>query len=176
MTDEAWQLWVVGKTSQHAAALEQLVFAVRLYDEEKYIPAITLAGAAEHILAELVKVRSNGAKENSLTYLKRTMSERDSLGPDAARKLNDTRNWLKHPDPKAGPEGSFEENAQLCLYAGAMICRALQNLYASSEGQGAEVLTTWRRIMEKAEAHMETLDRMHELAARLRAQRQRTAE
>lgn len=79
--------------SKIEAAVEQLDWAIRLFlDHKAYIPAITLAGAAEKIIGEAVKEESahNKLKEKfsaKLEMPKKKLSDEH---------LNFAKNWLKH--------------------------------------------------------------------------------
>lgn len=87
---------VVGKVD---LAIKQLETAIRLFLEEDYICAITLAGAAEEILGKLVKRTGHDAAHAKLTN--RLISEYQL--PISPKELNDkylnyARNTLKHLD------------------------------------------------------------------------------
>lgn len=75
------------------AAVNQLDWAIRLFlDNQAYIPAITLAGAAEEVIGESV------APDAAFTKLKDVLSTRHQIpGPVLSQQyLNKAKNWLKH--------------------------------------------------------------------------------
>lgn len=71
--------------SRKQAALQQIETAIRLFHKSEFACSITLALAAEE---QIEKVDA--------PYLQKIVQERN---PDAARKFNDVRNWLKHHKP-----------------------------------------------------------------------------
>lgn len=75
------------------AAIDQLDWAIKLFlDFKAYVPAITLAGAAEEILGEAV------SSEAAFHKLKTVLSEKTGLEGKVVSQdyLNKTKNWLKH--------------------------------------------------------------------------------
>ncbi len=83
-------LYDVGKID---AAVDQLDWAIRLFlDHSAYVPAITLAGAAEEILGAKV------GGEAMFRILGKSLSEASGLSPAAVSQahLNRSKNWLKH--------------------------------------------------------------------------------
>lgn len=79
------------KINKIDAGIEQLEWAIKLFmAEEAYIPAITLAGAADGIFGELGK----GAvfKKLCSNVSARTGEENKSVW----QLINQTKNWLKH--------------------------------------------------------------------------------
>jgi hypothetical protein len=79
--------------SKIGAAVDQLDWAIRLFlDHQAYVPAITLAGAAEEILGEAV------GGQSMFNILKTKLSQELSLPPQVVsqKHLNHTKNWLKH--------------------------------------------------------------------------------
>lgn len=91
----------ITKLSAENIAEQQLLTALRLWHEEDYVSAITLAGAAEEILGK--RLRQCG-KEPSFDNTKRIIVKLSrQLGDDdpnteklVADLLNSTRNELKH--------------------------------------------------------------------------------
>ncbi len=75
------------------AAVEQLDWSIRLFlDHKAYVPAITLAGAAEEIIGECL------GDQSAFFQLKLTLGAKYSL-PDSVvsqQYLNKAKNWLKH--------------------------------------------------------------------------------
>lgn len=98
-------------------ALEQLHCAIELFLADRFIPAITLAGAAEEC-----KAVSHG--RNSLDMIARFIT---SIGRSAGRTENQikvcnrVRNSLKHGDQG----GAIEFNPQLEAYL--LIARSIEN-------------------------------------------------
>ena len=79
--------------SKIEAAADQLDWAIKLFlDHKAYVPAITLAGAAEEIVGEAV---SNDA---AFHKLKEILSEKTGIEGKVISQeyLNKTKNWLKH--------------------------------------------------------------------------------
>jgi len=75
------------------AAIDQLDWAIILFlDNEAYVPAITLAGAAEEILGEAV------SSEAAFRILKKSLPEKYGIEEKimSQEHLNKTKNWLKH--------------------------------------------------------------------------------
>lgn len=108
----------------------QLVAAIRLFTEEDFICALTLAGAAEEILARLLNAQGKESiVENSISSI---MGLREKAGANAMGSMtkneifnywNNARNSVKHHDPKDKEElkiNTFDE-------AYWMITRALAN-------------------------------------------------
>lgn len=105
--------------NQMEAAVEQLDWAIRLFiDHQVYSAAITLAGAAEEILGNLVQ-------RNAHTTLTQELASDYGMTTKeiSDRYLNNARNWLKHL--REGPPGkALIEDAEVIT----MIVRALSNL------------------------------------------------
>lgn len=75
------------------AATDQLDWAIRLFlDHDAYVSAITLAGAAEEIIGEIV------GPESAFNLLKLRLSEKTGLSPKIVSQahLNKAKNWMKH--------------------------------------------------------------------------------
>ena len=75
------------------AASDQLDWAIKLFlDHEAYVPAITLAGAAEEIAGEAI------GKDSAFRELLVRLSEKSGLSePEVSQlHLNRAKNWLKH--------------------------------------------------------------------------------
>jgi hypothetical protein len=83
------------------AAVDQLDWAIRLFlDHKAYVPAITLAGAAEEILGGVVRTRA------AFGVLRKKFAadfgfEEKVVSQDH---LNKAKNWLKHWDGHRGDE------------------------------------------------------------------------
>jgi len=75
------------------AAVDQLDWAIKLFlDHKAYVPAITLAGAAEEIIGEAV------SSESAFRELMKTLSAEHGI-PDrvlSQEHLNKAKNWFKH--------------------------------------------------------------------------------
>lgn len=75
------------------AAVDQLDWSIRLFlDHQAYVPAITLAGAAEEIIGETL------SSESAFSLLKARLSARYGLAEKVVSQshLNKSKNWLKH--------------------------------------------------------------------------------
>jgi len=75
------------------AAVDQLDWSIRLFlDHQAYVPAITLAGAAEEIVGETL------SNESAFSLLKARLSAKYGLPEKIVSQshLNKSRNWLKH--------------------------------------------------------------------------------
>ncbi|MBA2590938.1 MAG: hypothetical protein M3495_06150 [Pseudomonadota bacterium] len=75
------------------AAVDQLDWAIKLFlDHKAYVPAISLAGAAEEIIGQTL------GTEAAFNILKDRLSTETSLPPAVASQmyLNKAKNWLKH--------------------------------------------------------------------------------
>jgi hypothetical protein len=130
------------EVSKIDAAVAQLDWAIRLFlDHKAYVPAITLAAAAEEILGKAVPGRS--ASE----------LPKHKLGDDfgySAKVLNDhylneARNWLKH---WARSDGSGKIRLKLDEEALQYIIRALTNLAAHDASQPSEGPRFWAWMSE----------------------------
>lgn len=116
------------------AAVHQLDWAIKLFlDSEAYIPAITLAGAAEEIIGQTLQDQSVFAQ------LKAKFAADLGLPEKVITQayLNKTKNWLKH-----WQDLRDEETIELDLEAEAIqyLVRAITNLVLHdhslpSEGQ-----------------------------------------
>jgi hypothetical protein len=75
------------------AAVDQLDWSIRLFlDHQAYVPAITLAGAAEEIIGETL------SSESAFSLLKSRLSAEYGLPEKVVSQshLNRSKNWLKH--------------------------------------------------------------------------------
>jgi hypothetical protein len=101
------------------AATEQMDWAIKLLlDHQAYIPAITLAGAAEEIVGETLGDKS------VFNQLKKTFCEQHSLPEKFVSQdyLNKAKNWLKH---WKGTQDQEQMNIELEEEAIQYIVRAL---------------------------------------------------
>jgi hypothetical protein len=75
------------------AAVDQLDWAIKLFlDHKAFVPAITLAGAAEEIIGQTI------GSEAAFNILRERLSIQSSLSPAIVSQmhLNMAKNWLKH--------------------------------------------------------------------------------
>ena len=122
------------------AAVDQLDWAIRLFlDHEAYVPAITLAGAAEELLGRAVEGRA------AFGALKKKLSVDFSLPEKGISEghLNKAKNWLKHWDNRTD-----EKKIRLELDEEAIqyIVRALMNLKNHDSSQPSEAPRFWAWI------------------------------
>jgi hypothetical protein len=119
------------------AAVDQLDWAIRLFlDHKAYVPAITLAGAAEEILGGVVRTRA------AFGVLRKKFAadfgfEEKVVSQDH---LNKAKNWLKHWD---GHRGDEQIRLELDEEALQYIVRALANLVAHDASQPSEGPRFW---------------------------------
>lgn len=123
---------------EKSAALHQLERAVKLFlDEDDFVCAITLAGAAEEVLGSLVK---RVWETNAYSVLKKRVkrSSPDTTEKQIGKFLNLTRNSLKHSGVLAieigEPAFSDLRNAAV-----QMLCRAILNV-AKLDGHISQTL------------------------------------
>ena len=103
------------------AAVDQLDWAIKLFlDHKAYVPAITLAGAAEEIVGEAVA-------ESAFKLLKKSLSTKYEISKKVVSQehLNRVKNWLKHWKEKKD-EVSIE--VELETEAIQYLIRAISNL------------------------------------------------
>jgi hypothetical protein len=104
------------------AAVEQMDWAIKLLlDNQAYIPAITLAGAAEEIIGE------NLSESSVFSQLKAKFCSKYSLSEKYVSQeyLNRTKNWLKH---WKGTQDAAQTKIELEEEAIQYIVRSLANL------------------------------------------------
>ena len=108
--------------SKIEAAVEQLDWSIRLFlDQRAFIPAITLAGAAEELIGRSV------GEQAAFLLLMRKLSQQYDL-PErivSHAHLNKAKNWLKHWDNQ---KDSATLTIELENEAVQYIVRALANL------------------------------------------------
>ena len=114
------------------AAVEQLDWAIRLFlDHKAYVPAITLAGAAEEVLGQAVGGR---AAFNALRKTFATNLAMDEKVVSQAH-LNRAKNWLKHgPGHTDGDKIRLELDEEALQY----VVHALTNLATYDGSQPSE--------------------------------------
>lgn len=104
------------------AAVDQLDWAIKLFlDHKAYVPAITLAGAAEEIIGQTL------GPEAAFNVLKERLSLKTGLTPAVVSQmhLNKAKNWLKHwQDMKDAETLEIELETEAIQY----IARAATNL------------------------------------------------
>lgn len=104
------------------AAVEQMDWAIKLrLDYQAYIPAITLAGAAEEIVGETLGERSVFSQLKAKFCVEHNLPEK-YISQDY---LNRAKNWLKH---WKGMKDSERTEIELEEEAVQYIVRALTNL------------------------------------------------
>jgi hypothetical protein len=133
------------EVSKIEAAIDQLDWSIRLFlDYQAYIPAITLAGAAEEVIGGAL------SETSALTVLKRELSAEHGLSGKVVSQLhlNKTKNWLKHWDGLRDNETVWIE---LETEAVQYIVRALANLVQHDRSLPSEgprfiawLNTTWK--------------------------------
>lgn len=104
------------------AAVDQVDWAIRLFlDHQAFVPAITLAGAAEEIVGEVL------GKQSVFSLVKKKLSVDLNLPENVISQahMNRARNWLKHWKEMKNEETiSVELESEAIQY----IVRALTNL------------------------------------------------
>lgn len=104
------------------AAVDQIDWAIKLFlDHKAYVPAITLAGAAEEIIGQILET------EAAFNVLKERISQETGLAINVVSQehLNKARNWLKHWQGKEDQETiEIELETEAIQY----IVRAIVNL------------------------------------------------
>ncbi len=130
------------QVSKIDAAVDQLDWAIKLFlDHKAYVPAITLAGAAEGIVGESVGPKS------AFHTLKESLSANFGIEEKeiSQKYLNKTKNWLKH-----WTEMKDEESLEIELEAEAIhyIVRAIINLLIHDVSHTSETprFFEWLRI------------------------------
>lgn len=118
--------------SKIEAATDQLDWAVRLLiDHQAYIPAITLAGAAEEIIGEMLLA------ESVFHQLKSKFAKDFGLPEKVISQdhLNRVKNWLKHwKDMKDAETVDIELEGEAVQY----ITRAIANLVLHDQSLPSE--------------------------------------
>jgi len=133
------------KLSAENIAEQQLLTALRLWHEEDYVAAITLAGAAEEILGK--RLRACG-KEPSFDNIKRIIVQLSKqLGDNdpkseklVADMLNATRNELKHYAGEGQLEYDLKEDSVELLE------RAIANYTMLTGLIHDDMLTFWSAV------------------------------
>lgn len=114
------------------AAVDQLDWSIRLFlDHQAYVPAITLAGAAEEIIGETLSGQS------AFSLLKARLSNQYGLPEKVVSQshLNKAKNWLKHWQGLKDDETvALELETEAIQY----IVRAVANLVAHDRSLPSE--------------------------------------
>lgn len=120
------------QVSKIDAAVDQLDWSIKLFlDHQAYVPAITLAGAAEEILGEAVTM------DSAFELLKSLMSEESELPEKIVSQehLNKVKNWLKHwKDMKDEESIEIELETEAIQY----LLRAITNLVSHDRSLTSE--------------------------------------
>jgi hypothetical protein len=105
------------RVTKKDAARHQILIAVRMAREEEYESAITLANAAEGMLA-------GGEQNHFYEQLKAHRPEDVTDEKGWVNWLNETAHWLKHPTPQLGVERAIME-----YETWIMVMRAISKYY-----------------------------------------------
>ena len=130
------------KVTKIDAAVDQLDWAVKLFlDYQAYVPAITLAGAAEEIIGEAV------SSEAAFRILKESLSKKTGIEEKTISQehLNKTKNWLKHWK-KMKDEESLE--IELETEAIQYLVRAITNLITHNKSLTSETPRFFKWLIE----------------------------
>ena len=128
--------------SAESIAESQLLAAIGLWRSEDYLPALTLAGAAEEILGKRLRKLGREPSFNQLRDLIVALARQEGeIDPNLEKKvgdmLNDTRNALKH----YGGDHSLEIDLRAdCL---EILERAIANYQALTGTLLAEAMYVW---------------------------------
>lgn len=135
------------KLHAEAIAEQQLLTAIELADLGKWVPAITLAGAAEEILGK--RLRRHGKipsfdsmKAAVMEIARETGADESSLDKDIAYLINLTKNELKHYSGSEGLEYDLERDGV------EMLERAIANYEMLTGKVLPEMLQFWSRRNE----------------------------
>lgn len=110
------------EVSKIGAAVDQLDWSIRLFlDHQAYVPAITLAGAAEELLGEPLSDKSTFSLLKSKLATQYSLPEREV----SQAHLNRAKNWLKHGQ---GFGSDKTLSLELETEAAQYIVRAISNL------------------------------------------------
>jgi hypothetical protein len=142
------------------AAVEQLDWAIKLFlDHKAYIPAITLAGAAEEILGEMV------SQESSFLKLKESLSAEYKIpGRILSQEyLNKPKNWLKHWKGMKD-----EESIEIDWEEAAIqyIVRAVANLVSPDYTPTSETLRFFAWLAQDGRDVMNIYERLNGLTSK----------
>lgn len=130
------------KLSAEEIAEKQLIAALQMWKEEKLVPAITLAGAAEEILGK--RLRKLGVEpsfdnmKSAVMKIARVLGETDSkLEKDVAYLINSTKNELKHYSGDEALDFDLREDAE------EILDRAIANYTMLTNSTLPEFLDFW---------------------------------
>jgi hypothetical protein len=120
------------QVSKVDAAVDQLDWSIRLFlNHQAYVPAITLAGAAEEIIGKTLSDKS------AFSLLKQKLSGKYNLSEKVVSQfhLNKAKNWLKHWQELGDNETvALELETEAIQY----ILRAIANLLAHDHSLPSE--------------------------------------
>lgn len=138
------------------AAEHQLQKALELFQAGDFVCALTLAGAAEHVLAGLAVKADQGETGPALKALQERTKEPKWAGEMANYDWNQVRNWLKHP-AKETDTAMF--SIRLAMEAGLMLNRALMNVVLIDETRLPEIDPALRAVQNDLKLMRETFER-----------------
>jgi hypothetical protein len=105
------------------AARIQLESAIESYFKKDHVCAVTLAGAAEDILAGLLKASGEKSPFEFLHNWYQETYETTVTKSDFSRQIaNPTRNWLKHADEDADTKLDITEQDSILMLMRALPC------------------------------------------------------
>ncbi len=143
------------KISKIDAALNQLDWAIKLFlDHQAFIPAITLAGAAEEIIGEVV---FNKTGSSSFHILKNKLSKETGLEPKIISQeyLNKTKNWMKHwKDLKDNEHEEFDLEINAIQY----LIRAIDHLNCFDRSCSSETPRFIKWLTENKKEFLDDID------------------
>lgn len=121
-----------------------LLAAIRMWKERNYIPAVTLAGAAEEILGKRLRKLGrepsfDNLKAAIVTLAKRFGDKQPNTDKLVADLMNQTKNELKHYAGDEWLEFDLEEDAY------ELIERAISNYMMLTGNALPEMATFWSR-------------------------------
>lgn len=126
------------------AARIQIDAAIEHFFKGEYVPAITLAGAAEDILAGLLRAKGQqSAFEFLHEWYQKTYGVLISKQEFSRQFANLGRNWLKHASEDA--DTTFEVSNQECIQ---MLMRALPSYYKLTKSHTASMSKLFHFIEE----------------------------
>jgi hypothetical protein len=117
-------------------AVNQLDWAIKLFFNEAFVPAIALAGGAEELLGEAAL---NKTGSSSFTELTNNLSRQSGLPKNAIGQnyLNMAKNWIKHWQ---GLKDNESIELELETEAIQYIIRAMSNLVGYCNNRSSESL------------------------------------
>jgi hypothetical protein len=111
------------RLSKLDAARIQLDSAIESYFRQEHVCAVTLAGAAEDILAGLLQAKGEQSPFEFLhDWYQGTYATTVSRSDFSKQIANPARNWLKHADTDAGTSLDITERDSLLMFMRALPC------------------------------------------------------